>query len=946
MSHDPGRGRRRGRHAAGRRGTQPLHPHRVLVAQLGAWRGVSLLIAALTLVGAAFLSATPVLQSLAEDRAVGDVLRDLPGRQRDLTLRLPAVPVPSSPEESSIGPGARDPFEPVDVAMRAALRPEVTRLLGEQSHSATSPSMLLALRRGSPLSVEHQQLVVRIQTPFEGSVAWSAGAAPTAPSEATTIEVTAPTGELVPRAVTIIPVAARDTTAAAYGLTVGDVVELRSVAPGPGPVVARISGVFTPVDDRDPLWDSDLRMLGIAKVPGAQGAVLNEAALIADASAYGALSDSIGRDGMRGGQEWRSLPLVHEWRYPLAPDRLARADVQPLQEALVRVQSDPRAWAALPEAPTVTTGLGSALRTYEAQVSGARAVTSFPFAGFTAAALLVLVLAALVGLQGRAAQLSLMRARGGSLARLLPLAVLSLCGLAVITSAVVVGVVAALTRRAPGPSTVAAVSLLVLVPAAVVAVAANARLRHGGSLPLARGRRLVVVEAGVVVLAALAVTTVRARGAEVAAGTTDWYVAVTPFLVAAAGAVVGIRVLSLVLGAAASVASRRPGLVAHLGLTRAARTGSFALVPLAALVVGTSLVTLLAQVSIDISSLREQGAHRSVGADVRVDGDQLGEAAEQALAQVPGVTATTLAHVATSVSVTGRTDTEMVHLVAADPGAYAALVGGGPVAFTAPAVMGQDPGEGPVPVLLSDPGLTGPVQLLVRGAFVDGVVVGHDPRLARVVNGRPVVVALVPLRLLAERVPLVVPNTVFVRTGDPRAVLALYAQDGSSFGPLVTEVSSASTVSDSVRQRALSTLVARSYLAAGLLSALVTALAVLLLLTVTRPDRSRLVARLRTMGLRRGGERQLAWVEVMPLVLTATLIGVAVGMVAPQLLSAALDLGPYTGGAPHPPLTPRWSVGLMAGALVVTLAALALAADAVTARRSALAETLRRGDSA
>lgn len=951
--------RRAGRHAAprpqrrprlGRRtGRRPtIHVIRLLAGQLAAVRGLAALLALVTMGSIAFLTITPVVQAHAEDRAVGDLLRDAPNLQRDITLRLAAAPLPPNEPTGPVRAGDEDPFAPVDEAMRTALTPAVTRLLGEQSYAVTSPSMLVAARRGTPLTVEHQQMVVRMETPLASKVSWTAGQAPTAPAEQTSVEVSEPqSGGVTQVSVMVIPVALRDTTAKAYGLGVNDVVELTPIAPGPGTLVVRVTGLFAPIDARDRLWDTDPRMLGIAKVPGEQGAIIDEAAMLAAPSAYGGISDSLFREPIRGGSAWRSFAMVHEWRYPLDPDRLGRDDVRPLREALVRVQSDPRSFSGLPEAPTVTSGLGNLLTTYESQVAGARAMTSFAFAGFTMVALLVLFLAAVVGAERRMPQLQLMRARGGSLVTLLPVATAGAAWPAVVGAVLVLAGVAAFARSTPDPAAIVAALLIVLGPMAVVALVTRRRLLSADSASTPTGRRQrLVAEVGVVVLAALAVTTVRSRGTEIASGTTDWYAALTPFLVAAAGAVVGIRALSWLLRVAAGWAARRRGLVAHLGLTRAARTGSTALVPLAALVVGTTLVTMLGAISADISSLRQTAAYQVVGADVRVDGPQLGDATEQALARVPGVKGTTLAYVLPRASMSNAGGTTTVEILAVDPQTYAALLRDRPINYVPPPRAGSTSSTTPLPVLLSDPSATGRVQLSVRGSFVDAQVVGVDPALGRLVSGRATAVALVPLDQLSGQVPVVAPNTVFVRSDDPGAVLAIQDRDPAAFGALVTEVQSAAGVRDGVARRALSSLVTQSYVVGAGLTAITTVLAVLLLLTVTRAERTRLVVRLRTMGLPRGGERRLAWVEVMPLVVVAVVLGVAIGMIAPTIMMAALDLAPYTGAAPHPALTPRWSVGLLTGALVLVLAASALVVDSLIARRSALAENIRRGDSA
>jgi putative ABC transport system permease protein len=125
-----------------------------------------------------------------------------------------------------------------------------------------------------------------------------------------------------------------------------------------------------------------------------------------------------------------------------------------------------------------------------------------------------------------------------------------------------------------------------------------------------------------------------------------------------------------------------------------------------------------------------------------------------------------------------------------------------------------------------------------------------------------------------------------------------------------------------------------------------TLLALLLLLATTRPARTQLVIRLRTLGLPHGGERRLAWAEVMPLLTLGVLAGVAAGVVAPVAVAAALDLAPFTGAVGPLPVEPRPVAGALAGLAVLVLGAFALLTDAVSARHGDLAQHLRRGDSA
>ena len=115
-----------------------------------------------------------------------------------------------------------------------------------------------------------------------------------------------------------------------------------------------------------------------------------------------------------------------------------------------------------------------------------------------------------------------------------------------------------------------------------------------------------------------------------------------------------------------------------MGLTRAARTGAGAAVPLAALVVGATLVTLMATLTASVSEQRELAALRAVGADARVDAARIDAPDVAALAARPGVEAAVPAHVdaAATVSADGRVTSVVVRR--GRPGALRGAAGGHP----------------------------------------------------------------------------------------------------------------------------------------------------------------------------------------------------------------------------------------------------------------------------
>ena len=403
----------------------------------------------------------------------------------------------------------------------------------------------------------------------------------------------------------------------------------------------------------------------------------------------------------------------------------------------MRLDTDPTAWAGVENVPAVSTGLGGLLDRYERDVAVTGVLTSFVTGGVTALAVLVLALTALLGAQRRDREVRLLRARGASRGQ-----VLTLVGVATSVLAVPLAVLAALAvvLLVPGDTTSAAwveVALVVVLPPLVAVVATARRVRAIDEVPeestrTVRAARRIVLEAAVVLLAVLAVTTVRSRGAVIAAGRTDWYAAVTPVLVALAAAVVALRVMPWPVAWLAGIAERGRGFVAFVGLTRAARTGAGAAVPLAALVVGATLVTLMATLTASVSEQRELAALRAVGADARVDAARIDTADVAALAARPGVEAAIPAHVDAGATVSADGRVTSVVVVAVDPARYAELLEGTPLAFTPPGA----PVDGRLPVVLSGGPAVGDLDLGLRGLSTPAHRVATVPAFSAPSPGR------------------------------------------------------------------------------------------------------------------------------------------------------------------------------------------------------------------
>ena len=927
---------------------RPLGELTLLRRSLAAERATAVLLAALTVVTTAFLVAVPRVESTAHDQALGDAVSRAIPAERDLGLRLTVPAGRASRASSTPTPGPTSPFEAVDTAVRGAMGAEVLGLLSGSAVAAQSDPLAATLASGEPLRVPFTELLARVDDAALGKVRWTAGGPP-GPATTTRTRLDSAAQEHVAR---VVPVALSARTAAAWGVSVGDVLDLTAQGTGRrivSPTAVVVSGTYEPLDPRDEVWAAEPRMLGIAKILTPDGGTIDQAAVLVPRASYSVLGDGLWRGEPGFPPPSPSPALDHTWRYTLDADRLTRDDVEVLRRFLVRLETDPTVWAGVQEVPAVVTGLGGLLDRYERDVAVTSVMTSFVTGGVTALAVLVLALTALLGAQRRDREVRLLRARGASRAQVLGLVAVATSVLAVPLAALTA---AAVVLLVPGETTTTAwveVGLVMVLPPAVAALGTLRRLRAldevvGETTRTVRAARRVVLEVAVVLLAVLAVTTVRSRGAVIASGQTDWYAAVTPVLVALAAAVVALRLLPWPVRWLASVAERGRGLIAFVGLTRAARTGPATGVPVAALVVGTTLVTLMATLTATVSDQRELAALRTVGADARVDAARVDAADVTALAARPGVAAALPAHIDTGATITSGGRATSVVVVAVDPQRYADLLEGTPLGISPP-TAGAD---GRLPVVLSGGRAEVDLELSMRGHTVPARQVATEPALERSVAGRGRVVALVPLDALTAALPTTQPNAVFLSASSDaqRDLEDTAATDRGALGGLATGVATVAGSAADVADRALPGLVAGTFLVGVVLAAVLTFLAVLLLLAATRAERTQLAIRLRTMGLASGRERLLARTEVLPLLVVGVVAGTLVGVLAPRALAGALDLAPFTGAVTALPVDPRPLTGVVVGLAVLGIGYLALLTDAASARRGSLADHLRRGDTA
>ncbi|GAB2705469.1 FtsX-like permease family protein [Kitasatospora kifunensis] len=507
----------------------------------------------------------------------------------------------------------------------------------------------------------------------------------------------------------------------------------------------------------------------------------------------------------------------------------------------------------------------------------------------------------------------------------------------------------------------------------------------------------LVAELATLALATAAVLAVRRRGVAPPGTSLDLLLTAAPLLLAVAGAVVLARLFPLLLAPGVRWAARQPGAIGFLGLARATRNGAASgahgpatagggsqaptVLPLMALLLAVTTAGFGVTVLSSTDTARQLAARQSIGGDARVLANSSGAlpvSFPAAVAKLPGMRAGTLAVIDNDTPV-GAGDSGMVAgaiLVMVDPQSYAELarqVGYGqfdPALLKTPTDAGA-----PVPALtnvpyagrlgtqgndLQLPDAYGTLRIQVVGT-VDGTpavpVLGERPLLvvssAAVAHQHP------------AAAPLAAAPTAWFGTGDGITTAALRGLLGQELGAGAEAGAGAGagTGTDAAAQvDARFNIATRDDFAHGLgddplqhsaeqlfWAAVVAAvgfsvLSLLLTLLRAAPERAALLARLRTMGLRRRQGLVLIMVEALPQALVAAVAGAAVACLAVPLLGSSINLSAMVGASVPSGLhlalgQVAWQALILAG-----LSTAAVVAETLVAGRRQINTELRAGD--
>lgn len=877
--------------------------------------------------------AVPRLVERTADVAVGETVRAA-GTDADLVAIDPPDPLaatPPDPVAAAYGSAQWLTTEFGDVVEAPVVS------IGSASATMRTPVGAFALTLVHVATPQRQDPVVR----------WVAGTAPTLVPEAEQNGVT--WDDPGPR---IVRAGLSAAAAAELGIT-ADMLPLTMRRQGPtGYDHVVVTGLYEPVDPGDDVWVDQPGLLGAITSPPGTATALQTSAYVP----FDVVEDMLHVVGGRG-----VAPLA---RAAVRTDGMTVGDAH----ALVR-----RIEASAVRSARLSSGLPEVVAAFDARMAAARAQASLVVAGVATAAALCLVLAASLLVARRRPYLAAERARGASLASVVTRALLESVPVVVVAAVVAAGVVALLLRDQPGSALLAvAVAVVATLAPAVLAAREAAVAWNGRRVPAdrrvraaqraRRGARRLVAEALVVALAVAALVSVRGRGlVPLGSGEVDPLLAAAPVLLAAAAALVVVRVSPALVRAAGRWATRTRGLAAPLAVARA-HGATTAVVPLLTVTVGVALVVLSGTLVHTVRTGQEAAADQLVGAPVRLDGrlgTRAGAAVLDRVAEASGVTT-----VARGAQVGERAFGERTGLTATLLVVDAAELAdvrrsmGLPV-DDALAALGEEGPPGTVPALVSPDllrragaegtevpmsALNATISLDVRGPTTLPPDAGAPTLDDRVTDENPddglVVVDRARLAAATERAPTV--DRAWV--AGPGAVAAVEAAD---VGPVERSGIVVTTRDGWWRawsQAPLTAALTTMFLAAVVVLAALSVLALVLVVVATARERGRTLSALRTLGLDAQAARWATLGELAPLVLGGLVGGVAIGLGVPALIGDALGLQRLTAEPTGAVVDVTWwPVAAAVVALVVALV-VAVAVEQAVRRRDRLGEVLRVGE--
>ena len=728
----------------------------------------------------------------------------------------------------------------------------------------------------------------------------------------------------------VVQAAVTTANAARFGLRVGG----RLTA---GPVQLVITGIIQPVNPAADFWT----VLPAAATPAVSPATAPQLPYWIGAVFIGPGALPLIESGLDTSE------MLVTWEYPAALGGVTTGQAGGLEANLSSLVSH-GVTLFLPviagdATVTINSQIPSVLSPYIAAQNAAAPVLELLYVSLAVLGAVVVLLGARLVAQRRAAEFTLMRARGAALYQLGWLVLRSSVVIAAVAGAAAAALAIGLTPGDGDPVawwlagvtivvTLAGPVLISVVPQRVAApVAGRTRRRAGGRRS---ATRRIIIESAVVAAAIGGLVVLRNEG--LTSGNSGLYQSAAPVLIAIPVAVVVLRCYPFLVRELARIAGLSRGVVGFVGLARATRTPPGTVLPSFALVLVLAMVAFPDMISTSVTRTQVAASWQQVGADAIIQAPRdavIPPALQSQIAAMPGVVSTAGAEVEDATTPAGY---EMP-IVFVDPAQYAAVVDQAPgTRFPVAALSGNG---GTVPAVAT----AAAAQLV--GTAPNDLTVGTSTvtvELAGRIGGVPGV---------AGNEAVVVP-----RRGDPGPFepnLLLVGGPGLNGTQLTAAVSRALPgASVTLRATALAALTtapvvqaAQTALTQGLAAAAGFGVLVLLLsLLLTAQSREMTLAALATMGLRRWHAQLLLAAEALPPVVAAAIGGVACAWLLVPLVGPSLNLAAFSGTGSAITVTPA-AFPLAGSAVGLVLAALlVLAVQAMITYHRGSARALRIAD--
>ncbi len=743
----------------------------------------------------------------------------------------------------------------------------------------------------------------------------------------------------------VVQAAVSTATAARFGLQVG----ARLTA---GSIQLVVTGIIRPTNPASTFWSED---------PVAARPALTQAAAPQLPYWIGAVFIGPG-----------ALPLVEAnigpvemqvtWVYTAALGGLTAGQADGLEASVSSLVSSGATVitpAGTPATVTISSQIPAILSPFVSGESAVAPALELLYVSLAVIGAVVVLLGARLVAQRRAAEFTLMRARGAALYQL---------GWLVLRASVVIaaaaGAVAALLAigLTPGDGdavgwwlagitiavTLAGPVLISVVPQRVAApVTGRPERRAAGRRPAARR---IIVEIALVAVATGGLVVLRNEG--LSSGNSGLYTSAAPVLVAIPVAVVLLRCYPLLARELARIAGMTRGVVAFVGLTRATRTPPGTVLPAFALVLVLAMVAFPDMVSTSVTRSQVAESWQQVGADAIIQAPPsraIPAALQAQISSLPGVVSTATAEVDVG-SLASGTELSVMFV---DPAQYAAVIEQAPgprfpLAALSGAVPSGNGGSGQAGAIVPAVATAAAAQLVGTGPT--SVSVGTTStitiRLAGQtgvpgVPGAPGVGPGITVIVPAQASSPIVPNVMLVAgPGLDAARLSADVGRGLPGASVTFRAAALAALTTSPVPQAAQTALAQGMAAAAGFGALV----LLLSLLLTAWTRDMTLARLATMGLRRRQAQLMQATETLPPVVAAAIGGVACAWLLVPLVGPSLNLAAFAGTGSAAVVTPA-VVPLVGSAAGLVLAALlVLAVQAVITYHRGSARALRISD--